>query len=85
MSVYVDNALNHFGRMNMSHMIADTLKELHEMADKIGVQRKWFQDNSDHPHYDISQSKKALAIQYGAVSVDVRELVEIIKSKRKNK
>ena len=43
MSVYVDSYFAEFGRMQMSHMIADTLPELHEMADKIGVARRWFQ------------------------------------------
>lgn len=40
MTVYVDNALIPYGRMQMSHMIADTEEELHQMADDIGVKRK---------------------------------------------
>jgi hypothetical protein len=82
MSIYVDNAMNQFGRMKMSHMISDTTDELHSMADKIGIQRKWFQNNPDHPHYDISQSKRKLAIQYGAIEITAKELVEIIQGKR---
>lgn len=77
MSVYVDDMHAHdmgrFGRMKMSHMIADTLEELHVMADKIGVSRRWFQDpstmNVSHPHYDIALSKRALAVQFGAVEI----------------
>jgi hypothetical protein len=30
----------------MCHMIADSVKKLYAMADKIGVARKWFQ--GDH-------------------------------------
>lgn len=82
MSVYVDNSQNKFGRMVMCHMIADTLDELHLMAAKVGMRREWFQDIPNHPHYDLSKSKRALAISYGAVEIDGRELVAIIRKQR---
>lgn len=75
MSVYVDHYFAQFGRMQMSHMIADTLPELHEMADKIGVARKWFQNQASIPHYDVCKSKRELAIKLGAVPVERREFV----------
>lgn len=81
MSVYVDNARNKFGRMRMCHMMADSLDELHAMADRIGLKRTWFQPQSS-PHYDVSLEKRKLAIQYGAIEVDRRQLVEIIKRLR---
>lgn len=78
MTVYVDDMckydMGRFRGMRMSHMIADTLDELHEMADKIGVQRKWFQDKHSGPHYDVSMSKRELAIAKGAVAVTLRQL-----------
>ncbi|UXN70870.1 DUF4031 domain-containing protein [Devosia neptuniae] len=43
MSVYVDDMEAGFGRMVMCHMWADTLDELFDMVDAIGVQRKWLQ------------------------------------------
>lgn len=72
MSVYVDKVNIRFGRMVMCHMIADAPAELHAMADRIGVARKWFQDASkaSFPHYDIAQAKKALAIAAGAIECD---------------
>jgi hypothetical protein len=82
MPVYVDKAQNHYGRMKMCHMLADSNSELHAMADKIGVRRKWFQ-NKNVPHYDICQQKRALAIQHGAIEVERRQLVEIIKRIKK--
>ena len=72
MSVYVDRAKNGFGRMIMCHLIADTPDELHAMADAIGVARRWFQTSppASFPHYDIAQSKRALAIAAGAIDCD---------------
>ena len=59
----------------MSHMIADSLEELHEMADKIGVARRWFQKDASFPHYDVCKAKRELAIKLGAVPVDRNEFV----------
>ena len=69
MAVYVDDMRAKFGRMIMCHMLADTPAELHAMADKIGVARKWFQATASTPHYDIALSKRAFAVAYGAVEV----------------
>jgi hypothetical protein len=55
-------------------MVADDINELHEMANKIGLKRSWFQDGSSHPHYDICLSKKQLAISFGAKAITVMEL-----------
>ena len=87
--VYVDNmyiiSLGQFGRMKMSHMIADTKQELLEMADKIGVQRKWIQAEGTHrEHFDIAIIKRKLAVQFGAKEISMYELADMIK-KRKNK
>lgn len=71
MTVYVDNAHHAFGRMIMCHCWADTRDELFEMMDRIGVQRKWFQQppKASWEHFDISISKRNLAVKYGAVEV----------------
>ena len=78
MAVYVDYAENRFGRMIMCHMVADTLDELHEMAAAIGMRRDWFQPGST-PHYDLSKSRRALAIKNGAIEADRKKMVEIIR------
>ncbi|KKM93545.1 hypothetical protein LCGC14_1207360 [marine sediment metagenome] len=77
MTVYVDNARIPFGRMLMSHMMADTLDELHEMAVKLGL-RRWFQDHPGSQHYDLSVSKREEAISRGAVAVSSREFVQLM-------
>ncbi len=78
MSVYVDNMKAKYRNMIMCHMLADTLEELHEMADKIGINRKWFQNHST-PHYDICLAKKKLALQNGAIECDRKKVVELIR------
>jgi len=83
MSVYVDKAIHPYGRMKMCHMLADTQDELHTMAAKIGIQRKWFQNRSAGWHYDICQSKRDLAVKLGAVEVDSRKLIELVRKQRK--
>ena len=70
MTVYVDDMRAPFRRMVMCHMIADGESELHEMADRIGVARRWYQGD----HYDICLSKRALAVAVGAVEVTQRQL-----------
>ena len=69
MSVYVDNMRAPFGRLIMCHMIADSEQELHAMADAIGVARKWHQGD----HYDICLSKRAKAVELGAVEITLRQ------------
>ena len=78
MPVYVDDAFIPFGRMKMCHMIADTENELHEMAGKIGMRRSWFQAGSI-PHYDVSKSKRKLAVESGTIEVSIKELIAIAK------
>jgi hypothetical protein len=80
-TVFVDSADIPYRRMLMCHLIADTLAELHAMAARIGVQRRWFQPCPPHsfPHYDICQTKKALALAAGAVEVDRRRLAAHMK------
>lgn len=80
MSVYVDPAAWPFGNMVMCHCWADTDEELLSMMDRIGVQRKWIQGhprlsfgkhkNASWVHFDISKSKRALAIRHGAIEKD---------------
>ncbi len=80
MTVYVDDVRHKFGNMVMCHLWADTDDELLAMVDKIGVQRKWIQGHktlsfgkhreASWVHFDISLSKKALAIAAGAILTD---------------
>lgn len=72
MAVYVDPAVNPFGRMIMCHMWADTEAELMAMVDTIGVARKWVQrpPKASLLHFDIAKSKRVLAVAAGAIETD---------------
>ena len=76
--VYIDVAENRFRGMVMCHMIGDTVAELHDMADRIGLRREWFQPRS-RPHYDLSKTKRLEAVKAGAVEFDRRGIVEVMK------
>ena len=83
MPVYVDKPLWKLGRMIMCHMVADTLGELHSMADRLGLKRAWFQDGKNSiPHYDISKAKRTLAMKFGAVEIGRKGLVGLIREHR---
>jgi hypothetical protein len=82
MTVYVDASVHRYRGMLMCHMLAPDEAELHAMAEKIGVQRRWFQDpiampKVSRPHYDIAKSKRALAVTVGAVEVDRYQMVVV--------
>jgi len=82
-SVYVDTMRASFGRMVMSHMIADTTDELLAMADRIGVARRWLQHaGTPKEHFDVCMSKRDAAVKLGAKVVDGRDLVRIMRAKR---
>lgn len=83
MTVYVDRARHAYRRMIMCHMMADTIDELHAMADRIGVSRQHFQPLSS-PHYDICQAKRALALKAGAVEASRQQIVALIRRLRES-
>ncbi len=80
--VYVDNFYTtgggDFGRMKMSHMIADTHHELLLMAIRIGVSTKWIQnEGTGREHFDVCMAKRKLAIKNGAMEVTFRDMARI--------
>lgn len=87
MSVYVDRSRNGYGRMLMAHMIADTPGELHAMAGAIGIARQWFQEppHASFWHYDIAQTKRALALELGAIDCDRNAFVAALRRIRESK
>jgi len=74
--IYVDK-VRHYPNTKLpykywSHMWADSVIELHVMADKIGLKRSWLQDkDGTFPHYDVVPSMRALAIKHGAIPREI--------------
>lgn len=87
MAVYVDNAKHPYRGMLMAHMWADSERELLVMVDKIRVERRHIQKppKAAWLHFDICQSKRALAIQFGAVPTDRYGPLEHVAKKRGHK
>jgi hypothetical protein len=81
--VYVDDMRAKFGRMVMCHMTADSDEELHAMATRLGMKREWHQKAGTYKsHYDVSLSKRALAIHFGAIEINRSQLGQMLKQKR---
>lgn len=78
--IYIGRRTYKYRGMIMSHMVADTLEELHEMAEVLGV-RKYFQDENRRPHYDICRSNVQKALGLGAKRVDERDIIRLFRSK----
>lgn len=66
------------------HMVADSLDELHEFAQKIGLRRDWFQRSTGAgwPHYDLTKGRREVALKAGAIELTCRQLVEKLREKR---
>lgn len=85
MSVYVDRyePVTAHRLQFTAHMIADTPVELHMMAMAIGLRSEWVQDQGkDSEHYDLTERRRARAVELGAIEVTSRDLVRIIQRKR---
>lgn len=82
MAVYVDN-LRDYGwhRGPSCHLIADSVDELIEFAESIGLRREWFQPKSS-PHFDLTAVGREIAVSNGAIELDQRQLVKKLRELR---
>jgi len=82
--VYVDDYRAPYGRLLLSHMIADTEAELDRMAEALELRPEWKQPSrrSRGPHFDVSEGKRQEAIRLGAVAVTCRQLAELLPGDR---
>lgn len=72
MTVYVDAAIHQWRGRRWCHLFSEDLDALHDFAQRIGMQRRWFQKppKASWPHYDITASKRRIALDLGAVEAD---------------
>jgi len=83
--IYVDPLMDHGWRLGPScHLFADpgNMDALHAFALRVGLQRRWFQDHWRMPHYDLTASRRAVAVRLGAKELSRRETVSVMDSWR---
>lgn len=76
MAVYVDRLIYYakspLGSRKWCHMWADTEEELHAMAQRIGMRRSWYQEHGMLGHYDLVESKRAIAVKEGDIEMSYK-------------
>lgn len=83
MAIYVDPIFEWTpvaGHTRWAHMGTDDRSEagieaLHAFAARLGLRRSWYQNKPHHKHYDLTPSKRRLAVQLGAIELTQREYV----------
>lgn len=91
MSVYVDELTTVCVRSkrwpysHSCHLVADCIEELHSFARGMRLKRTWFQDQSSLPHYDLTKNFRILAVKLGAIEIDAKKLVELMRKYRLEK
>lgn len=54
------------------HLFADTVDELQAFAQRLGMQRSWFQDGR-FKHYDLTARMREKAVRLGAIDLTSRQ------------
>ena len=82
MAVYVDKLCDYGWRHGPScHLIADSVEELIQFAQSMGLRREWYQPKSS-PHFDLTADGRASAVRGGAVELNNRDFVRKIRELR---
>lgn len=74
MSVYIDELFStaktiQWPYPEACHLFSQNRHELHDMAFKLGLHPRWFDNQSHFPHYDLTRGKRFHALRLGAVQV----------------
>lgn len=69
MTVYIDDAVHPWRGERWAHLMADTVPELHAMAQQLGIPRRAFQNRASGAHYDVPAPLREQAIALGAVAI----------------
>ncbi|NPT34230.1 DUF4031 domain-containing protein [Paraburkholderia xenovorans] len=79
MAIYVDDERISWRGKQWCHLVADSLNELHDFAQQLGLRRSWFQERSIYPHYDVTVSVREKALTLGALKGDRGTIVTCAK------
>jgi hypothetical protein len=86
LTCYVDAVRSYPGRglrhTEFCHLLADTREELHDMADALGIPRRFFQDHAWRWHHDLPEHLRARAVALGAREVTMHEVGELLRRRR---
>ena len=83
MSVYVGTYGTIWRGKTWYHLLGDTEAELHRFAGGIGLLRSWYQVNCSVPHYDVTEGKRTVAVEKGAVVLNTVEESDMLKTIRR--
>jgi len=53
------------------HLFADSVEELHAMARALNINKRGFHRRVELPHYLLTTSKRAQAIELGAIEMEI--------------
>jgi hypothetical protein len=96
MTVYVDEILDWtliaqsrgLRHTHWCHLTADTERELHEFAARLGLRRSWYQRKGANDvgwHYDVTPNKRAQAVRLGAREVDHGFIAQLMDHRRRER
>lgn len=51
------------------HLFSDDRCEIHDIAYRLGLQARWFENHPHHPHYNLTPNKRKQAICLGAIEL----------------
>jgi hypothetical protein len=64
------------------HLLADTRDELHQIADQLGVPRRFFQDHPWRWHYDLPAHLRAEAVALGAKEMTMHDVGALLRRRK---
>ena len=65
------------------HLLADTREELHLMADRLGLPRRFFQDHPWRWHYDLPAHLRPRAIELCARELTMHEVGALLRARKR--
>ncbi len=68
--------------VHFCHLLADDRTELHELAARLDMPRRLFQDHPVRWHYDLPAPLRPRALELGAAELSTREVADLLAARR---